>query len=37
MVKLMSNPKTAAFFQDPKFRNMFEMCKKDLQMMMQLM
>ena len=29
MVKLMSNPRIAAYFQDPKFRNTFEMCKQN--------
>ena len=37
MMKLMSNPRTAAYFQDHKFRNMFEMCKQNPQMLMQLM
>ena len=36
MVKLMSNPRIAGYFQDPKFRNSFEMCKKDPQMLMQI-
>jgi hypothetical protein len=29
MMKLMSNPRIAKYFEDPKFRNMFEMMKKD--------
>ncbi len=37
MAKLMANPKTAAFFKDPQFCNMFEMCKNQPQMLMQLM
>ena len=36
MVKLMSNPRIAGYFQDPKFRNSFELCKKDPQMLMQI-
>ena len=36
MMKLMANPRIAGYFQDPKFRNSFEMCKKDPQIMMQL-
>jgi hypothetical protein len=34
MMKLMAIPRIAAYFQDPKFRNSFEMCKKDPQMLM---
>jgi hypothetical protein len=34
MMKLMANPRIAGYFQDPKFRNSFEMCKKDPQMLM---
>ncbi len=37
MAKLMSNPRTMAYFQDPKFRNLFEMCKQNPQMLMQMM
>lgn len=37
MAKLMSNPRIAGYFQDPKFRNTFEMCKQNPQMLMQLM
>ena len=37
MVKLMANPRTAKYFEDPQFRNMFEMCKQQPQMLMQLM
>ena len=29
MAKLMSNPRTAAFFQDPQFRNLFELAKQN--------
>lgn len=29
MAKLMSNPRIAAYFQDPKFKSMFEMCKQN--------
>ena len=36
MMKLMANPRIAGYFQDPKFRNSFEMCKKDPQMLMQM-
>ena len=36
MMKLMANPRIAGYFQDPKFRNSFEMCKKDPQIMMQM-
>ena len=36
MAKLMANPRIAGYFQDPKFRNSFEMCKKDPQIMMQM-
>ena len=36
MAKLMTNPRIAGYFQDPKFRNSFELCKKDPQMLMQL-
>ena len=32
----MANPRIAGYFQDPKFRNSFEMCKKDPQIMMQM-
>jgi hypothetical protein len=31
--KLMSNPKTAAYMMDPGFKSMFEMCKKNPNMM----
>ncbi len=27
MQKLMSNPRTASYFNDPQFKNMFDMCK----------
>jgi stress-induced-phosphoprotein 1 len=27
VAKLMANPRTAKYFEDPKFRNMFELCK----------
>lgn len=37
MAKLMANPRIAKYFEDPKFRNMFEMVKRDPQMMMQIM
>lgn len=37
MAKLMANPRIAGYFQDPKFRNTFEMCKQNPQMLMQLM
>jgi stress-induced-phosphoprotein 1 len=29
MVKLMANPRIAGYFQDPKFRQTFEMCKQN--------
>lgn len=35
MAKLMRNPRIAQYFQDPKFRTMFEMAKQNPQMMMQ--
>jgi STI1 domain len=37
MMKLMMNPRIAGYFQDPQFRMKFEMCKKNPQMLMQLM
>lgn len=37
MAKLMANPRIAGYFKDPKFVNTFEMCKRDPQIMMQLM
>lgn len=37
MMKLMSNPKTAAYLMDPGFRQMFEMCKKNPQMLFEMM
>ena len=37
MLKLMANPRIAGYFQDPKFRTTFEMCKQNPQMLMQLM
>lgn len=37
MVKLMSNPRIANYFTDPKFRNMFELVKRDPQSLMQVM
>lgn len=37
MAKLMSNPRIAKYFEDPKFRNTFELVKRDPQMMMQIM
>lgn len=37
MARLMTNPKTAAYFQDPKFRTLFEMCKQNPQMLTQVM
>lgn len=36
MVKLMANPRIAAYFQDPVFRNKFEIMKQNPQLMMQL-
>ena len=33
--KLMANPRIAAYFSDPLFRNKFDMCEKDPQTMMQ--
>lgn len=29
MAKLMANPRIAGYFQDPKFRNTFELCKQN--------
>jgi stress-induced-phosphoprotein 1 len=37
MAKLMANPRTAAYFQDVQFKTMFEMCKQQPQMLMQVM
>ena len=37
MEKLMKNPRIAGYFADPQFRNMFEMCKQNPQMLMQVM
>lgn len=37
MAKLMTNPKTAAYFSDPQFRSLFEMCKQNPQMLTQVM
>ena len=37
IAKLMANPRIAKYFEDPKFRNTFEMCKKQPEMLMQLM
>ena len=34
MAKLMANPRIAGYFQDPKFRTMFDMCKLQPEMMM---
>ena len=37
MAKLMTNPKTAGYLKDPGFRSMFEMCKKNPQMLFEMM
>lgn len=37
MGKLMANPKTRAYFDDVDFKNKFEFCKSNPQMMMQLL
>jgi hypothetical protein len=37
MAKLYANPRIAKYFEDPKFRNTFEMCKQNPQMFFQLM
>lgn len=37
MAKLMMNPRIAKYFEDVKFRNMFEMVKQNPQMLMQVM
>lgn len=37
MTKLMSNPRIAAYFQDPVFKNTFELVKRDPQTLMQVM
>ena len=37
MAKLMANEKTAKYFEDPDFKQKFEMCKLNPQFMMQLM
>lgn len=36
-IKLMANPKTAAYFKDPQFAMKWEMCQQNPQQMMQLM
>ena len=36
MMKLMANPRIAAYFKDPQFRTKFEFIQKDPQMMMQV-
>lgn len=36
-MKLMANPKTAAYMQDPQFAMKWEMCQQNPQQMMQLM
>ena len=33
---LKTNPKIAPYFQDPQFKNMFEMCMQNPQMLMQV-
>ena len=35
--KLKTNPKFAAYFADPQFKNMFDMCMQNPQMLMQVM
>ena len=37
LAKLKSNPKFAAYFQDVQFKNMFDMCMMNPQMLMQAM
>lgn len=37
MMKLMANPRIAKYFEDIKFRNTFEMVKRDPQMLMKIM
>ena len=35
--KVKQNPKIAAYFEDPQFKMMWDMCSQNPQMMMQLM
>ena len=35
MAKLMANPRIAGYFQDPKFRTLFDLCKRDPSQLMQ--
>lgn len=37
MAKLMANPRTKAYFDDVMFKNQFELCKTNPQMLMQVM
>jgi len=34
MAKIMANPKTAAYFQDPQFVQLFNFCKQQPQMLL---
>ena len=35
--KLKSNPRIAKYFEDPKFKNLFDLCVQNPQMLMQVM
>lgn len=37
LAKVRSNPKIAKYFEDPKFKNLFELCQQNPQMLMQVM
>ena len=37
MARCMADPKISQYFKDPQFKNMFEMCKQNPQMLMQFM
>lgn len=37
LAKLKTNPKIAKYFEDPKFKNLFELCQQNPQMLMQVM
>ena len=37
LAKLNTNPKIAKYFENPKFKNLFELCQQNPQMLMQVM
>ena len=37
LAKVKTNPRIAKYFEDPKFKNLFELCQQNPQMLLQVM